>query len=328
MSTRPSTLSSQAVPEEDDALPPLARAVRADQADLVRTLLAAGADARQVLGRGAYGRTALHLAAESAGVAVSRLLLDAGADPNARTPRPDTPDHFLEPSVDPSGTTALHRAAALGRVKVCALLVARGAHVRLADGLKTTALHLAAASPSPDACDLLLRAGAEVTARDLVGQQPLHGAAAAGDPETCRVLLRAGAPVDARDDDRMTPLIHAALNHRAEACRVLLDAGADPNATDEAGNTALHAALYLIAFVQVASPDAMATLKSLARAGANLRIPFPLDNRPIAQALRGYPAAQAAYSELLAERRLRALDAALPLAGAVRTGRPRARLRL
>src|SRR5688572_25954853 len=60
--------------------PPLHWAVRLDDADRVKSLLAAGADARLA---NRYGVTPLTLAVSNGNPTIIRMLLDAGADANA-----------------------------------------------------------------------------------------------------------------------------------------------------------------------------------------------------------------------------------------------------
>ncbi|MGP3684436.1 ankyrin repeat domain-containing protein [Streptomyces sp. IBSNAI002] len=123
-------------------------AVCAGHADVVRLLLAAGADPRR--GAGPYDEaTPLALAAMRGHVDVARALLDAGADPNgpagrmrwvplvlAATPdgHPELVDLLLERGADIEdrgmrGRTALDWAARFGAAAMVDQLIARGAAV-------------------------------------------------------------------------------------------------------------------------------------------------------------------------------------------------------
>jgi ankyrin repeat protein len=89
------------------------RAVETGMRQLLRSLLAAGADPRT---RTKNGETALHLAALHPEPAFADLLLAAGADPQAR---------------NADGETALHWAALSGHIVVAQRLLLRGADPRI-----------------------------------------------------------------------------------------------------------------------------------------------------------------------------------------------------
>jgi ankyrin repeat protein len=96
------------------------------------------------------GWTPLHLAAFFGRTGVARLLLDRGADVNARSKS----DRFARDN------TPLHAAAANSQVEVATLLVERGADVNARDGSGFTPLALAANSRSDLLMLLLLEKGA------------------------------------------------------------------------------------------------------------------------------------------------------------------------
>lgn len=90
----------------------------------------------------------------------------------------------------------------------------------------------------------LIDAGAPLDTRQHFGRTLLHEAANGGDPELIRLLLARGLEVDAVDDHyKDTPLEYAAGYDKREAVAALLEAGANVNHQDISGRTFLHAAV-------------------------------------------------------------------------------------
>lgn len=260
---------------------PLHNAVWAGRADLVKQLIAQGADvnARHTDGGSTpldfaalRGETtiaallihagarpdiaAMHLAAARDNVEMVRLLLDAGADPNAR---------------DASGSAPLDEAAFHGVKEVAALLIARGAEVdRPNPQTGATPLNEAAGSGNAGVAELLLARGANPSRADSSGATPLENAVSArhadvvkllldrdhgptgresdllddavlrGDILMVRMLAERGADVDVRNPGGAAPLHDAALKGFAEIASVLIAHGANVAARDSYGATPLH----------------------------------------------------------------------------------------
>jgi ankyrin repeat protein len=104
-----------------------------NQLECVRILLRAGADPNR--GRPASGETPLHhvLASSDPGrTALVKLLLDHGADPNART-RPGVLSYQFWRDARTRGETPLHRAAAFSPRETIELLLSAGADRTLRD---------------------------------------------------------------------------------------------------------------------------------------------------------------------------------------------------
>jgi ankyrin repeat protein len=86
---------------------------------------------------------------------------------------------------------------------------------------------------------LLLEYGAKVDAVDQLGQTALMMAAGAGRVETARLLLEYGADPRAQDGEEKTSLMHAAEARRLEMVQLLLERGADIDYRTSRGFTLL-----------------------------------------------------------------------------------------
>jgi len=146
---------------------------------------------------------------------------------------------------DEAGRTALHVAAAAGRVDVAALLVARGADVDAADHAGSTPLHLAASSGHDEIGRLLIENKAAIDVRCSAGETPLAKACARGRVKVAARLLAAGASVESSNTYGRTPLLLVARESgNAELAGILLDRKANPGATDKFGDTPLTLAAW------------------------------------------------------------------------------------
>ncbi len=175
----------------------------------------------------------LHAAAEIGNGQAVAALLEAGAQPDART-RFTTPLHARQ--------TAVHLAAAAGHAAVVAMLMDAGAEAEVRDARGRSPLWEAARGGHDAAVASLLEAGANPQAKDAGGRSVLHAALmpAGGDRPTTEALevvtrlLNAGADPNAvcpREPAAYTPLLRAAaLGTAAEGLIVLLrKAGAEAN---------------------------------------------------------------------------------------------------
>ncbi len=205
---------------QPDGMTALHWAVRHDDEEAVRLLLAAGAEAGAA---NRYGVTPLALACTNGHAGIVTQLLDAGAAAGGALP---------------GGETALMTAARTGRVAVVRLLLARGAaaDARLPQG--QTALMWAAAEGHLDVVEALLAAGADFRTPLASGFTPLLFAVRAGHGPVVRALLQAGAEVNeatrpTRTGGKLprrgsTPLTVAIENGHFELAGELVDRGADP----------------------------------------------------------------------------------------------------
>ncbi len=151
------------------------------------------------------------------------LLLDKGADPNARlTRRVLAFQHDSNGNANlTAGSTAFMKAASVSDVELMKLLIARGADPNLGNQIKTTPLMLAAGlnwkdisgtgteAESIEAIQLCLDHGADVNAANGLGQTALHGAAERGADSVVAFLASKGAKLDAKTKVGRTPLDEA-----------------------------------------------------------------------------------------------------------------------
>src|SRR4051812_8137562 len=181
---------------------PVADAAMKGDRDAVRALLKQGADVSAAKGD---GMTALHFAAERGDVAMTEMLVYAGANVAAVTRI--------------GQYTPLHVACRAGNAAVAAALVKAGADVSARTTTSgVTPLHLAAASGSGETITLLLDKGADADAKESEwGQTPLMFAAADNRVEAIRVLLAWGA--DATIATKTIDIAHQSALDRAAADR-------------------------------------------------------------------------------------------------------------
>lgn len=169
---------------------PLVHAAGLVRPDMVEILVQAGADARLANTEpDRDGDTALHAisrhgatqpAGVEGGVRITKMLLAAGADANAR---------------NKWRATALQYAASQ-RPEIVALLLQAGADVRAADANGTTALHSAAHSGQRATAKVLLDRSADVNAEEFGGVTPLLIARDSKDGELERLFASRGGRIN------------------------------------------------------------------------------------------------------------------------------------
>lgn len=236
---------------------------------------------------GADGETPLHVATRRRRVRAVEILLDRGAEIDARTT---------------GGKTAYAHAVRRGFDDVVEVLVARGANTDLvhADRLAVAvvsgdleeALSIVRAHPesvrtgNPEEDRLLadvagrnatppvaflISAGADLTAPGLDDGTPLHQAAWFGQPQNARLLIDAGAPLDVFDAVHEASPLHWAVHGSrysggaeerqdvyVELVRMLLDAGSSLHYPGKPQGTAYRTRLF-----EDASPQVRAVLEEV-----------------------------------------------------------------
>lgn len=194
-------------------------AIRAGEVEHVRELLANHPDlVTWSLGVPGRGRDPLHVVTDWPGYfpngpQIARLLIDAGAEVDARGP-------------DGTGETPLHWAASSDDADVAAVLIAAGADIEAADGSIGTPLDNAIGYGCWNVARLLVAAGARV--------DKLWHAAALGLTDRVRELLDADPAPSAADIDQA--FWHACDGGQRRAAELLITHGADLTFTPDYGH--------------------------------------------------------------------------------------------
>jgi len=195
-------------------------------ADILAQVFAAGADRQRADRALPDGQTVLMLAARTGNEQSVRLLLERGAQVDARETR--------------TGTTALMWAVIEDRPDVVRALIKAGASVDLRSSP-------AGYPHSPmKVTDTILEEGVSYAGQTVLAKgswTPLMYAARQGSLAAARVLAEARADLNASDPDGTTPLMFAVINGHYDLAGFLVDAGADANLPDRAGMTPLYAAV-------------------------------------------------------------------------------------
>lgn len=232
-----------------DRSTPLHAAIRRKELEIVKLLIAAGAD---VDSRDHRGNTPLSLA-ERSGAEFVKVLVAAGAEDRERTPlllavesgRLDRVRAAIREGqqIDqsgPLGISPLHAACELGHEKIVAELIGAGASIDQRNHLRRRPLHGAS---NAAVARLLLDAGASLATdgekRFQTGEPVLYSAAMAGHADVVALLLERKAKFD--PDLLPNPLVWAAFTGREEVVEVLIKSGMaiDPPENDVYEQTAL-----------------------------------------------------------------------------------------
>ena len=201
------------ITDETSAWPPLHVMVMSNNLNGLRALLSAGVDLEQ---REYTPGTALLFAVHHSNPEAVKLLLEAGADVNARMEGSTWSD---------GGPTCLYRAILDGDKAMLSLLLEAGADVdvKVRDAGTTSrdnwlnALHFCCGSnrPSAETVKLLLDAGLDPNSKDTRGYTPLH-----------IIIIMLGREL-------------VGVDEAVKIVKLLLEAGADPHVLDTLGRTPL-----------------------------------------------------------------------------------------
>ncbi len=246
----------QAAVKDGGALTPLVYAVRSNDLDSVKVLLAAGADVNQVTG---YGWSPLLVATQNRYYKLGAYLLDHGADVNLANKGAWTPLYLATDNRNIESGDYPVRKGDMDHLDFIKLLLDKGANVnaRMKDSTETrtvftnqwldengaTAFLRASQSGDVVLMKLLLAHGADPKIDTVWGVTPLQVAAGIGWVE--------GITYEWSPEQTL------------EAVKLLLDLGLDPNAQADTGRVALHGAAH---------KGATAVVQALVDHGAKLDI--------------------------------------------------------
>ena len=213
--------------EENKGYTALHCAVLEGHHDVVEVLIDAGAD---IDARTSEGRAPLHYACEDGKLAIVKVLLKAGADVCA---------------TDNEGTTCLMLASICGHTETVRYLVGLpDVEVNHGENDCFTALHFAVQEGHRDVVEVLIDAGADIDARTSEASTPLHYACGDGKLAIVKVLVRAGADLCATKNTGATCLILATNFGHTEIVRYLVGLPeVDVNAGNNHSCTSLHFAV-------------------------------------------------------------------------------------
>ncbi len=226
-------------------LPPLMIAITHGDASVVKTLIQEGADVNNVVKDEHYNYSALLLAANGNSPEIVKILIDAGANINAK---------------NGGGWTALM--IAVNKPEIAKMLINTGADVNASiEGWGRTPLMMA---DTLEVVQALIQAGANVNAKDEISEET--ALFKANKPEIIRALVKAGADVNVRNAwGGRTALMSAVTSDtpKIDVIKALAEVGIDVNAKDEMGDTALMHAV-------IADKPNIDVIKALIDVGSNI----------------------------------------------------------
>jgi uncharacterized protein len=252
----PAGRRGQQAVKDGGALTPLVYAVRANDLESVKVLLAAGADVNQVTG---YGWSPLLVATQNRYYKLGAYLLDHGANVNLANKGAWTPLYLATDNRNIESGDYPVRKGDMDHLDFIKLLLDKGANVnaRLKDSTETRTV-FTNQWLDENGATAFLRAS---QSGDLVLMKLLlaHGA----DPKIDTVLHVTALQVAAGIGWVEGITYEWSPDQTLEAVKLLLDLGLDPNAQADTGRTALHGAAH---------KGATAVVQVLADHGAKLNI--------------------------------------------------------
>lgn len=213
--------------ENSDGDHPLHLAVKLGKEDIARLLIDIGANANAKNPHYLYNP--LHLAAKYKSITIFKLLVDAGADLNIK---------------DMEGNTPLHTAAESRSEEITKfLLETEAVDTSAKNFFGESAVHLAVKSNSLNVLNLLLAAGTDASTPDYFGNTPVHLAIESKNEDILTALLKVSVEVNEKNKAGDTPMHLAVTLGVVNILAKLIAAGADPNIEGRFGKNSLHLAI-------------------------------------------------------------------------------------
>ncbi|OYY92887.1 MAG: hypothetical protein B7Y41_14100 [Hydrogenophilales bacterium 28-61-23] len=159
---------------------------------------------------GQWGKSALILAVEQGDVEITRLLLDAGADPDLKG----------------GGYTPLVLAALRGHARIARLLLKAGANPDFKSGDGNSALTAAASMNRLDVIRVLMPFRPDYTLFNREGRTALSVAAMEGFEQAVRLMLETGVDANVQDKNKGTALDSTTFTDNKRIQKLLVDHGA------------------------------------------------------------------------------------------------------
>ncbi|KFA79503.1 hypothetical protein S40288_05370 [Stachybotrys chartarum IBT 40288] len=210
---------------------PLHLAIERIHIDISKLLLEQGANPNA---RDLYHRTPLHLACSLGLEAVVQLLIDGGADANATDALVSTPLHYAVRSGQLAPVVALLKQPD----------IERSFGVRETQASLTTPFFAAVMAGSIGIVQAFISFGIDVNTEESVTRYaPLHAAASAEKVDVAELLIEKGARVNEPMSNEWgaPPVFLAVQRGNQSMVRLLVRSGADPGATDRSGFSVIHA---------------------------------------------------------------------------------------
>ena len=179
-------------------------------------------------------------------VNTTKLLLQHGADPNAK---------------NKAGLTPLLKMTQKDSInaEIVLELLNHGANPNVTDKVGNTPLiEICSQSQNIDAISHLIQFGADVNSKCMYGVTALHSASYKTNAEVMSKLLENGAEPNAKQDDLNTSVHLLTMNSRekstntiSRAFELLYKYPFNPNSQDEFGHTPLHSAIFYLGSVSI-----------------------------------------------------------------------------
>ena len=175
------------------------------------------------------GYTALHFAVQQQFPDVVCLLIDAGADIEAKSK---------------DGRSPLLLASIAGHLDIVKMLVEAGAGVCVSDSQRYTCLIMASASGHTETVRYLVGLKDVDVNHTNCGHTALHFAVMRNHPGVVEVLFEAGADIEVKDEEGSSPLLLACTTGHLDIVKMLVEAGAGVRGSNIEGVTCLLRATY------------------------------------------------------------------------------------